>query len=142
MYYVTTSARTMCGSFQTMSVIWRKAALAAGHTISASTANWRAAITALDPTGETPGAWQYLVQAANDDRSSEVNAASVYCDATVILSDHGKIVRSFRVNDTTQTGLASAITAKALQIFGLSIPAANVYISNITINVKGGLNNG
>ena len=138
MFYMSASTRTIIAdSFQTLTIIWRNASLGNSDTISSLTTAWRSALADLDPTGSTPGSWDTLAQTQHNDGGNDVSAASTKCDAIVTTSWKGQIVRTFTVKDTTQTGLASAIAADSLKYFGVSMPAANVFVSNITIKIKG-----
>ena len=138
MFYMSASTRKITDeSFQTLTIIWRNTTLANTDTITSLTTAWRTALGGLDPTGSTPGSWYTLAQTQHNDGNSTVSAASTKCDAIVTTSWKGQIVRSFTVKDTTQAGLASAIAADSLKYFGVSMPAANVFVSNITIKIKG-----
>lgn len=142
MFFSTASARKITdGAEQILCVVWKNAKLLTGETISGLTVNWRNAIVSLDPTGSTPGSWATLSQIAHDDGKDTVAANSVYCDAVVTTSWHGQIVRSFTLKNVAQSGLAAAIAAAAADYFGVEMPHTNVYISNITINIKEGTSN-
>lgn len=142
MFFSTASARKITdGAEQILCVIWKNAKLLSGETISGLTVNWRNAIVSLDPTASTPGSWTTLSQIAHDDGKDTLPANSTLCDAVITTSWHGQIVRSFTLKNVTQSGLAAAIAAASDDYFGVQMPHTNVYISNITINVKEGANN-
>lgn len=142
MFFSTASARKITdGAEQILCVVWKNAKLLTGETISGLTVNWRNAIVSLDPTGSTPGSWATLSQIAHDDGNDTVAANSVNCDAVVTTSWHGQIVRSFTLKNVTQSGLAAAIASASADYFGVEMPHTNVYISNITINIKEGASN-
>lgn len=136
-YSMTTYRQLTSSVIQTLTVVWRHAYIPDNSSINSLTLPWENALTALNPTGSTPGNWYGLQQAAHDDGAATVSAASVNCDAVVSLISDRKVTYTFTIKNTTQSGLAAAIQAQFLKLYGTTLPASDVGISNITIRVKG-----
>ena len=136
-YSMTTYRQLTTDIIQTLTVVWRHAYVPDNSSINLLTLPWENALTALNPTGSTPGNWYGLQQSAHADGAETVSAASVNCDAVVSLISARKVTYTFTIKNTTQSGLAAAIQAMFLKLHGSTLPAADVGISNITIKVKG-----